>query len=168
MSVDPIDKDVSNPDIPKDKRKYVRIWRLELSREFIFLMVVIVFATATALYNPIEIHKIAEQNNQINLQNLNNTNRIIDYLDISNRNDTASGMDLIKVILLYLQDNERDVGKLMTAHNISNTHFVQINGTHAITEAGVVKLPYIIDLNISNLTQQTDSQKNQTLFNVTS
>src|SRR5688572_13412436 len=101
-------KDGIEPD--ENGRKYYRVWRLEASREFVFFMAVIVFAIATSIYNPIEIRKVGdqlvdlgEQNNSTNIQNLNNTERIIDYLDLSNRNDTAKGIDIIKVLFLYMQ-----------------------------------------------------------------
>ena len=137
---------MSIDDKPKDNKKYVKVWRLEASREFIIFMCIIVFAIGTSVYNPIEIRKIAEQNSQINVQNLNNTDRIIKYLDISNKNDTAKGIDIIKVLFLYMQDAQRDEAKIMEALNISNTHFVSVNTTHVITENGSSKLPYPIDL----------------------
>lgn len=157
MSVSPIDDDNDNKInkkqySPKNK-KYVRIWRLEASKEFILFMGVIIFAIATSLYNPIELQKvgrqlveIAQQNNETNLQNLNNTNQIINYLDISNQNDTAKGMDIIKVLFLYEQDAQRDHAKIMEELNISNTHFVKVNNTHVITENGTAVLPYPIDM----------------------
>ena len=151
MSAYPIDDDKERTS--EDKKKYVRIWRLEASKEFIVFMSIIVFAIATSIYNPIEIRKvgdylvdIAQQNNQTNRQSLNNTDRIIQYLDISNRNDTAKGIDIIKVLFLYEQDAQRDNAKIMEALNISNTHFVHVNSTHVITEKGISKLPYEIDL----------------------
>ena len=146
MSGYPIDKDSDVPLTPEEKKKYVRIWRIEASKEFIIFMSVIVFAIATSIYNPIEIRKIGEQLVIIATQNLNNTDRIIDYLDISNRNETAKGIDIIKVLFLYDQDAQRDNAKIMEALNITNTHFVHVNGTHVITENGSSKLPYPIDM----------------------
>lgn len=155
MSLYPEDKDSDSKRERSvyDKKKYVRIWRLEASKEFIIFMSIMVFAIATSLYNPIEIRKIgenlveiAQQNNQTNLQNLNNTQRIIDYFDLTTRNETASGLDIIKVLFLYMQDEQRDTAKIMDYLNISNTHFVHVNGTHVITEQEITKLPYTIDM----------------------
>lgn len=173
MSIHSEDRDSDKSLSPKNKKKYVRIWRLEASKEFIIFMSVIVFAITTSVYNPIEIRKVAdqlvdlgEQNNQTNIQSLNNTERIIDYFDLANKNDTATGLDIIKVLFLYMQDEQRDSAKIMDALNISNTHFVHVNGTHVITEEGIVELPYTIDLDAfpfnstSNDTAQLEYIKN--------
>lgn len=147
-----IDKKTGEPkkgslvDKDEDNKKYLRVWRIETSKEFILLMAVIVMAIGFSIFSPLKLLDIAEQNKQSTAQNLNNTDRIIKYLDISDDNRTAASMDLIKVLLLYNQDHERDLAKLLNAAGIPNRHYVDINGTHVITEAAITKLPYPIDI----------------------
>lgn len=153
----------------QNKKRYIRVWRLEASKEFVLIAMFLIIGIGLSSYNPWKVTQlgeylveIAEQNKQTNIQNLNNTDRIIEYLDIANRNDTAKGIDIIKVLFLFMQDAQRDDAKIMQDLNISNTHFVHVNNTHVITENGSAKLPYPIDMTgflPINQTNQTNEKK---------
>lgn len=150
---DEIDKDVGIIEDPDNNKKYVKIYRIEASREFILLMFVIVALLAVSLYNPYQLLLVSKEN-------VNNTNRIIDnqesnwiavkkFIDDQEHSRISSGADLVKLVLLFQLDQERDVGKIMKYFNISNTHFVDLNKTHYITEKGAFPLPY--NLSFSDL-----------------
>lgn len=147
MSISTRDKnDPSDDGEGNNKKKYVKMWRIEASKEFLMVMGVIIFAIATSMYNPLKLQEIAYQNQGYNKENLNNTNRIIEYLDVIEENDTVGAMDLIKILLLYNQDHERDLAKILKALDVPNNHYVDINGTHIITESTAIKLPYPINI----------------------
>lgn len=140
--------------IDNEGKKYLRIWRIEASREFVLLFMFLLVALAFFAYNPLQV----VQNTDKIIENQNfNWNKMNQFIDNLEKSRTVTGMDIIKLILLYDQDNERDIGKIMNHFNISNTHFVDVNGTHAITEKGSFKLPYAINMSglYSNITNGT-------------
>lgn len=157
----------------------MRVRHVTLSRDFVLFMISFGVLITILLYNPYELRNVlmeikflGEQNGNLAEQGVNNTERIINdsaqrfhissertvsilnelraYINASNIEERASGVEIIEILFLYMEDLERDINKLMVHHNVSNNHFVTINGTHAITESGITKLPYAINIT-SNL-----------------
>jgi hypothetical protein len=145
----------------KTGKKYVRIWRIEASREFILLMFVIVALLTVSLYNPYQLLQVAKDD-------VKNTERVIhnqennwlqtkQFMQEQENSRITGGNDMLKMVFLFLLDGERDIGKLMAVHNISNDHFVDLNSTHYITEKGAFVLPQTVNFtNFFNHTGLTD------------
>lgn len=160
------------------KKTLFTIGRLELSRDFVLFMLAFGILITILLYSPNEIRNVLNeiknlgaQNGELAEQGVNNTEKIINtsaqrfnastertvtilnelrqYINSSEAQQQSEGLDIIKVLFLYLEDMERDNNKIMTALNLTNEHYVSINGTHAITENGAILLPYEINITSS-------------------
>ncbi len=172
VSSHPEDKDVDNENgshrkehiVVEDSntgKKYVRIWRIEASREFILLMFIIVSLLAVSLYNPYQLLQVAKENkgntDKIIENQERNWNKTQTFMTAQDEIQKNNGIDLVKLLFLFELDQERDTGKLMVEHNISNSHFVDLNSTHYMTEKGTFPLPYNINFtNLFNHTGLTD------------
>ena len=118
------------------KKKYVRIWRIEASREFILLSMMLVLATSVALYNPYQLLKVAEEG-------VDNTERIIQTGNLRNANLSmfinameaerkALGIDVINVLFLYEIEQTHKLDLLLNESEIPHKQYdlVQHNTTH--------------------------------------
>jgi cell division protein FtsL len=145
----------------KTGKKYVRIWRIEASREFILLMFIIVALLAVSLYNPYQLLQVTKEDvkntDRIIYNQESNWDRIKQFITAQENSRISGGADLVKLLFLFHLDQERDISKIMKGHNISNTHFVDLNATHYITEKGAFLLPYNISFaKLFNHTGLTD------------
>lgn len=146
-------------DRPEDSKKYIRLWRIEASREFVLLSIFLLIGMGFMAWNPLQ----ANLNTEKILQNQDiNSKKISDFFEQLDKTRTVTGLDIIKVLLLYNQDFERDLSKLMKHHGVPNVHFVDINGTHALTEEGAFKLPF--NINMTSLFNQTRDSVNGSMF----
>lgn len=151
------EKDTHKPKdhvIPTDadkNKKYVRIWRIEASREFILLAMMLLIGLGFYAYNPLQVNLNTQQILSNQDGNSGKLSALIQGLDDAQKN---SGLPFIKLLLLFDLDHERDINKIMEKLDIPNTHFVDVNGTHAFTEQGSFKLPYDVS-NITSLFNET-------------
>ena len=148
-----------------------------ITKEFVFFIISFAILISILIYSPNQLHilgqkllvigeqllKLGEQNNVNTEKIINNSDvrfnisgerfdqqftLLSDFINASDSERQTSGLDIIKVLLLYMQDSERDVNKIMDKLNITNEHFTKVNGTHVITENGTFKLPYPINLTV--------------------
>lgn len=151
---DPDDKDKDCEDILEGKdKKYYRVWRLEASREFIILSMLLVFGIGIGFYNPYQLN-----NNQDTIIKNQETNGklirefLTTFINASEQERQSAGIQLLKVLFLYQENVGGDVDDIKKNMSLPNEDFVTVNGTHAITEKGSVELPYAI--NITTDTQE--------------
>lgn len=148
------DKDIGTIKDPNTGKKYVKIYRIEATREFILLMFIITALLAVSLYNP---YQLVQNTDRIISNQERNWIDVRNFIDNQENSRISSGADLVKLLFLFSLDGERDLGKLMEAHDLNNTHFVDLNSTHYITEKGSFPLPYNLSFaNLFNHTGLTD------------
>lgn len=171
MSISSNDKDKDELDkVDKETgKKYVRIWRLEASKEFILLLLSIVALLGTSLFNPWQLLQIANQN-------LDNTDIIIDnqntnwgnvskFITVMESERKSTSVDVINIIFLYLIENNHKLDQLLDHTKINDSQFdiVKHNSSHIwvegdntiISDNVTFSIPY--PMNLTNLMEMEDN-----------
>lgn len=165
MSISKRDKDPEIPDDKETQKRYVKVWRIEASKEFILLSMILIALLSVSLYNPYQLLQIANQN-------LDNTERIINtsdirftnisaYINLQEAERKAMGIDVINILFLYNIAQDHKIDLLLNNSNIPYEQYdlVKHNSTHIYVEDGITTImnntgfiiPY--PMNLTNLAQ---------------
>lgn len=119
-----------------NKKKFVRIWRIESSKEFILLAMILVSLLSVSFYNPYQLLQIAKEN-------LENTERIIQsaddrygnlsmFINMTEAERKTMGIDVVNILLLYQMEQAHKMDLLLDNNEISHKQYdlVQHNTTH--------------------------------------
>lgn len=134
------DKNTHEPKKPcledNDGKKYVRIWRIEASREFVLLFMFLLIGFGFMAYNPMQANLNTDRillNQDINGAKLSDLlNTAYKFMNSTEADRKSMGVDVINVLFLYEIEQSHKLDLLLNKSNIPHAQYdlVKHNATH--------------------------------------